>query len=70
MAAGCIPISYDISYGPPDIITHGVDGFLVPDGNVEALGNTIAYVSQMPEAQLKRMRKAAIQRSQDFSPPR
>ncbi|WCE39361.1 glycosyltransferase [Brevibacterium sp. BDJS002] len=68
MAAGCIPISYDISYGPPDIITHGVDGFLVPDGNVEALGNTIAYVSQMPEAQLKRMRKAAIQRSQDFSP--
>src|SRR5699024_11936079 len=29
MAAGCIPIAYDIKYGPADIITDGVDGFLV-----------------------------------------
>ena len=28
MASGCIPIAYDIDYGPSDIITDGVDGFL------------------------------------------
>src|SRR5699024_10572700 len=41
MAAGCIPIAYDIDYGPRDIITDGVDGFLVPDGDVEALAAAI-----------------------------
>ena len=25
MGRGCIPISYDLPYGPSDIITHGVD---------------------------------------------
>src|SRR5699024_10218082 len=30
MSAGCIPICYEVDYGPADIIDHGVNGFLVP----------------------------------------
>lgn len=68
MAAGCIPISYDISYGPSDIITHGVDGFLVPNQDIDALARTIHHVTSMSHDELSAMREAAIRRSQDFSP--
>lgn len=68
MAAGCIPIAYDIDYGPADIITHGVNGFLVPNGDIEVLGETIAHVATLPKRDANRMRKAAIRRARDFSP--
>lgn len=67
MAAGCIPIAYDIEYGPSDIITDGVDGFLVPAGDVEALAGTITRFLAMDKDDVIRMREAAIARSQDFS---
>ena len=41
MAHGCIPIAYDIDYGPSDIITDGVDGFLVPAGRPDALRSRV-----------------------------
>lgn len=34
-------ISYDISYGPSDVIDHGVDGFLVENGNIEQMAKYI-----------------------------
>lgn len=68
MAVGCIPIAYDIKYGPADTITDGVNGFLVPDGDIEAMANRIRSLTTMSEKDLKRMRKAAIDRSRDFSP--
>ncbi|WP_350269306.1 glycosyltransferase [Brevibacterium sp. CBA3109] len=68
MANGCIPISYDIRYGPSDVITHGVDGFLVPDGDVGQLAATIQRVALMDSAELMKMRKAAVKRSRAFLP--
>lgn len=68
MAAGCIPISYDIDYGPSDIITHGVDGFIVPNQDIDALAQTIQHVTTMSDDELTAMRGAAIRRSKDFSP--
>lgn len=68
MAAGCIPIAYDIEYGPSDIITHGKDGFLVPDGDVNGLAAAVSRLSKMSESEISSIRKAAIKRSQDFSP--
>ncbi|AIY00850.1 hypothetical protein ART_1251 [Arthrobacter sp. PAMC 25486] len=41
LAHGCIPITYDIKYGPSFIVTDGVDGFLIKDGDVEALAKSI-----------------------------
>ena len=66
MAAGCIPIAYDIRYGPSDIITPGVDGFLVPPNDIDKLAETIDFVVAMPEDELDTMRQAAAHRARDF----
>jgi poly(glycerol-phosphate) alpha-glucosyltransferase len=70
MGRGCIPISYDMPYGPSDIITHGVDGFLVPNGDIETLAEQIAHVATLPQRELIAMRKAAFRRGQDFNDER
>ena len=67
MGRGCIPISYDMPYGPADIITDGVDGFLIPNGNVDALADAIKRVVATSPANLAPMREAAYRRSLDFS---
>jgi poly(glycerol-phosphate) alpha-glucosyltransferase len=67
MAAGCIPIAYDLPYGPAAIITDGIDGFLVEYGNVEALGKCIAAFVELPPARQEEMRNAARRRAADFS---
>lgn len=66
MSAGSIPIAYDVRYGPSDIITDGVDGFLVPAGDIDALANAIVKVATMDEATLRTMRRNAIKRAKDF----
>lgn len=67
MAAGCLPIAYDIRYGPADIIRDGVDGFLVPKGDVAALARTIAKLQRMPQSGVTAMRRRAVARAKDFS---
>ncbi|WP_426937196.1 glycosyltransferase [Brevibacterium sp. LE-L] len=66
MAAGCIPIAYDIRYGPADIITDGVDGFLIRDGDTNALADVIARFTTMSENERRAMREAALHRASDF----
>lgn len=66
MAAGCIPISYDIVYGPRDIITHGVDGFIVPHGDIDALADQIRAFVALPDVDRERMRRAAAKRALDY----
>src|SRR5699024_11013026 len=68
MASGCIPIAYDIKYGPASRIEHGVDGFLVPAGNVEKLAETIRHVVDMDEGVLMAMRTAAVAKAEQYQP--
>jgi poly(glycerol-phosphate) alpha-glucosyltransferase len=67
MGRGCIPISYETPYGPTDIITHGVDGFLVPYNDYEAMGKQIREVVAMKPKALEPMRVAAHERALEFT---
>lgn len=68
MAAGCVPIAYNVKYGPGEIINHGVNGFLVEPGDVSGLSHQIEQFMKMPEYQVRSLRSAAIRRSRDFMP--
>jgi poly(glycerol-phosphate) alpha-glucosyltransferase len=67
MGRGCIPISYDTPYGPADIITDGVDGFLVPMDDVRAMARKIRQVASAKPATLAPMRLAAHERALQFT---
>jgi len=67
MARGCIPISYDMPYGPSDIITDGVDGFLVPNGDIDALAERIASIVASTPEDLAPMREAGHRRALEFN---
>lgn len=42
-------VSYDINYGPRDMIEHGVNGLLVPAGDIDALTDALAEVLENDE---------------------
>lgn len=48
MAAGVPVISFDCRWGPGEMISDGVSGLLVPDGDVPALGHAIAALCADP----------------------
>lgn len=59
MSRGCLPIAYDIPYGPADLIEDGVNGFLVAPGDVPGVAATIAHVAALPEDEREALRDAA-----------
>lgn len=67
MAAGCIPIAYDVPYGPADIIKHGRNGFLVPAGDEGALAEAIAKLQSMSPRQVTKLRRNARAAASAFS---
>ena len=67
MASGCIPIAYDIQYGPADIIRDGWNGFLIPEGDTDAMARRIVELQRMPKVRLRVMRQRARARAREFS---
>jgi len=55
MASG-LPVIAANSLGPSEIVDHGVNGYLIPKGNVKALGKAIKHLLENPELR-KRMGK-------------
>lgn len=68
MSQGCVPIAYNIRYGPSDLIVDGVNGFLVQPGDIEALGRTIRHFVSLPEKIKSNMRKAAAESVRKYYP--
>jgi poly(glycerol-phosphate) alpha-glucosyltransferase len=70
LAAGCIPIAYDVDYGPADAIRDEYNGFLVAPGDVGALEAAIVRLMSMPDAQVAAMRSRAIRSSRAYTDER
>lgn len=66
MSAGCIPIAYDIRYGPADLIQHRRNGFLVTRGNLLGLARAILRLQRMPPRQVTQMREAARRTAEEY----
>ena len=50
---GCPVISYDVRYGPGEIIEHGENGYLVEPDNIEAFA---AYMDKIIKNPLKHVK--------------
>ena len=68
-AAGLPIVSFECKCGPRDVITDGVDGFLVKEGDVEALAARLMQLIQ-DEVLRKSMGKEAYRNSERFSEER
>lgn len=69
MAAGLPCVSFDCPFGPADMISNGVDGILVPDGDAKALAQSLSEM--MGDADLRaRLGANAASAAQRFAPER
>lgn len=59
LALGTPVIAYDIKYGPKDIIRNGVDGFLVPRGEIVEMADKIIKIMKNKELREKLSNNAA-----------
>lgn len=65
-AFGLPIVSYACKCGPKDVITHGVDGFLVPEGNIPGLAEKLIQLIEDRDLR-KLMGNAAKKNSDKFS---
>lgn len=66
MGYGCPPVSYDIRYGPSDVIQDGHNGFLVPNGNAAEAAARVVQICTNEEL-ARDMGRAAWEYSDRFS---
>ena len=77
MSCGLPVIAFDCPYGPSDIITDGVDGFLIKNRDIDEFANKVCLLIEneelrekgafQPDGQLNAVRNALEQVSGDYS---
>lgn len=68
MGAGCVPIVYDITYGPRDLVEQGQNGFITPRGDIGALADQIEVFLGLDPERIASMRKAAMTTVEAYLP--
>ncbi|SDS23686.1 Glycosyl transferases group 1 [Brevibacterium siliguriense] len=68
MGAGCIPIVYDITYGPRDLVEQGLNGFITPRNDVDALADQIAEFLSLSTESVSAMRNSAMHTAERYLP--
>lgn len=66
MSVGLPIVSYQCPTGPKDIITEGIDGFLIPMNEERQFAERVCWLIEHEEER-KKMGKMAIQKSKDYS---
>jgi len=66
MSCGLPVVSFDCPCGPKDIISEGVDGFLVPSLDINYMAKKISYLIENEEIRLK-MGRQAVLKAQNYS---
>ena len=66
MSCGLAPVAYDVRVGPAYIMTDGVNGYLVPDGDAAGFAARLLELINEPEL-MAEISRAALRRAQDFS---
>lgn len=64
--ACALPVVCSIIGGTPDMITHGVDGLLVPQADEAALADAVVLLAQNPAERRRLGRAARIRAERDF----
>ena len=68
MGAGCVPIVYDITYGPQDLIDQGDNGFITPWSDIDALADQIEEFLSLEPSEVESMRRAAVSSVERYLP--
>ncbi|WP_227492703.1 glycosyltransferase [Brevibacterium sp. CFH 10365] len=68
MGAGCIPIVYDITYGPRDLIEQGRNGFITPRNDIDALADQIEEFLSLSADTVSAMRSSAMDTVEHYLP--
>ena len=66
MSCGLPVVSFDCPYGPADIVTHGVDGFLIRNRNIKEFAEKVCLLIENQELRIK-MGKAGLVSSQRYA---
>lgn len=68
MAHGCVPVSFDVNFGPAEVISHKKTGFLVEDRSIEKMAQYVGDL--LTDAALRnKMSRAAFDAAQKFRSP-
>lgn len=65
MSCGLPVVAFDCPYGPADIITDGVDGYLIKDRNIKDLVDKVCLLIEIPGLR-RQMGRAAIRSSKRY----